>query len=197
MLSISSLQGRSPPCRAPVELRASGGNWYLMGRPGDCAAFKPLKRTFPDMGHISEPERFVTYLRSNGPTVRTEVFPVQTGKAGQALVPDKGLTPPRSREALAFTTSLPPPGGTKPGVAPAPATVKLPPLTRTGAASSLPEIVISLETTSAPQLAPLTSAITNGASVTPTPGVPGSGGTTTGAPGPPEPPPPLPRRTRP
>jgi hypothetical protein len=65
--------------------------WFLMSRHGDCAEVGALKRKVPDLGEVSDPDSFVSFLRQKGYEVTSTPISVPKGKAQEVKVPQKEL----------------------------------------------------------------------------------------------------------
>ncbi len=69
-----------------------------MSRHGDCAPIGSSKRKVPDLGEISDPDAFVSFMRQKGYQVTLTRMPAPKGKAQEVNVPQLEL-------ALIFVTS--------------------------------------------------------------------------------------------
>jgi len=65
--------------------------WFLMSRHGDCAEVGVLKRKVPDLGDVSDPDTFATFMRQKGYEVTSTRVSVPKGKAQEIKVPQQGL----------------------------------------------------------------------------------------------------------
>lgn len=92
LAALACLNLIAPPTAIAAE------RWFLMSRHGDCAPIESLKRKVPDLGEISDPDAFVSFMRQKGYQVTSTVVPVPNGKAQEVNVPQQGL-------ALIFVTS--------------------------------------------------------------------------------------------
>ncbi|MCG6877233.1 MAG: hypothetical protein LJE97_19250 [Betaproteobacteria bacterium] len=72
--------------------------WFLMSRHGDCVEIGVLKRKVPDLGEVSSPDGFASFMRQKGYEVTSTQVPVRRGKAQEVKVPQKELS-------LIFVTS--------------------------------------------------------------------------------------------
>lgn len=66
-------------------------SWFLMARHGECAPISSLSRKFPDLGAVTTPEGFVTFVRSKGLEVTAKPISLQGFTAHEVSVPDHGL----------------------------------------------------------------------------------------------------------
>jgi len=65
--------------------------WYLMSRHGGCADVGVLKRKIPDLGEVSDPDAFASFMRQKGYEVTSTRVSVPRGKAEEIKVPQKEL----------------------------------------------------------------------------------------------------------
>jgi len=65
--------------------------WFLMSRHGECADVEVLKRKIPDLGEISDPDAFASFMRQKGYEVTSSRLSVPKGKAQEVNVPQKDL----------------------------------------------------------------------------------------------------------
>lgn len=65
--------------------------WFLMSRHGDCAEVGVLKRKVPDLGGVSDPDAFASFMRQKGYEVTSSQISVPKGKAQEVNVPQKEL----------------------------------------------------------------------------------------------------------
>jgi len=72
--------------------------WFLMSRHGACAEVGVLKRKIPDLGEVSGPDAFVSFMRQKGYEVTSTRVSVPRGRAQEVKVPQKELS-------LIFVTS--------------------------------------------------------------------------------------------
>jgi len=75
---------------APPTVEAAE-RWFLMSRHGDCAEIGVLKRRVPDLGEISDPDAFASFMRQKGYEVTSSRIAVPKGRAQEAKVPQKEL----------------------------------------------------------------------------------------------------------
>ena len=71
--------------------------WFLLSRHGECSPIRALRRKFPDLGPIAQPQAFIDFVRAKGLAVSSKALPVQAGAAVEVLVPEQDL-------ALVFVT---------------------------------------------------------------------------------------------
>ena len=76
----------------PPSVAASGQQWFLMARHGECVEIDRLKRKIPELGDINDPYSFVKLMRQKGHTVASAEIPETKGKAIEVKVPEKGLS---------------------------------------------------------------------------------------------------------
>lgn len=65
--------------------------WLLMSRHGECAEVGVLKRKVPDLGEVTDPGAFVSFMRRKGYEVTVTPVSVPRGKAQEVKVPQKEL----------------------------------------------------------------------------------------------------------
>ena len=65
--------------------------WFLMSKHGDCAEVGVLKRKVPDLGDVSDPDAFASFMRQKGYEVTSTPVSVPKGKAQEVNVPQKEL----------------------------------------------------------------------------------------------------------
>jgi len=85
LASLACLWLTTPPTAGAAE------QWFLMSRHGDCAEVGVLKRKVPDLGEISDPEAFASFMRQKGYEVTSSRLSVPKGKAQEVKVPQKDL----------------------------------------------------------------------------------------------------------
>lgn len=92
LAALACLSLIKPPATQAAE------RWFLMSRHGSCADVAALKRKVPDLGDISDPDTFASFMRKKGYDVTSNRIPVPEGKALEVIVPQKELS-------LIFVTS--------------------------------------------------------------------------------------------
>jgi hypothetical protein len=65
--------------------------WFLMSKHGDCAEVGVLKRKVPDLGDVSDPDAFASFMRQKGYEVTSTPVSVPKGKVQEVDVPQKEL----------------------------------------------------------------------------------------------------------
>lgn len=85
LASLACLGLTAPPTAEAAE------RWFLTSKHGDCAEVRVLKRKIPDLGEISDPDAFVSFMRQKGYEVTSSRLSVPNGKAREVKVPQKDL----------------------------------------------------------------------------------------------------------
>jgi hypothetical protein len=77
---------------ADTSAAATGAQWMLMSREGDCNEIQVLKRRIPELGDVRDPDSFVKLMREKGYKVSSSEIPGPKGKAVEVKVPEKELS---------------------------------------------------------------------------------------------------------
>jgi hypothetical protein len=78
------------PCAA-IAVAAASGDWFLMGRHGECAPLSSLTRKGPEFGGLRTPYELIDKMRSAGHQVEVKEHHTPKGAAVEIHVPAKEL----------------------------------------------------------------------------------------------------------
>lgn len=75
-----------------VSVAASGQQWLLMARHGECMEIARLRRKVPELGDVDDPYSFVKLMQKKGHTVTSTEMMKTKGKAVEVKVPERELS---------------------------------------------------------------------------------------------------------
>lgn len=74
-------------CLVSTVALASGAEWFLFSRHGECAPLSVLRRKNPEWGKIRDPYQFIETMRIAGHPTEVQEYDTGKGRAVQVDVP--------------------------------------------------------------------------------------------------------------